>query len=74
MSRQASRILEAAWEELCETQSSASETPSAVRIVSIDCAVDAQPCDDLDVASYPAIRLYQDGRMSRYRGPRRASE
>ncbi|KAJ0298827.1 hypothetical protein COL516b_009629 [Colletotrichum fioriniae] len=43
--------------------------------LSIDCSTSASLCADLDVASYPAIRLYrQDGTKHHYRGPRKASE
>ncbi|CAK7211561.1 tRNA (adenine(58)-N(1))-methyltransferase non-catalytic subunit trm6 [Sporothrix bragantina] len=44
-------------------------------ILSIDCTKDDGLCDELDVASYPAIRLFhRDGRVQRYRGVREASE
>ncbi|KXH40006.1 hypothetical protein CNYM01_06222 [Colletotrichum nymphaeae SA-01] len=43
--------------------------------LSVDCSTSASFCADLDVASYPAIRLYrQDGTKHHYRGPRKASE
>ena len=38
-------------------------------IVSFDCEAHLHKCKELDVASYPAIRVYhRDGRMDRYRG------
>ncbi|CAK7235367.1 tRNA (adenine(58)-N(1))-methyltransferase non-catalytic subunit trm6 [Sporothrix curviconia] len=44
-------------------------------VLSIDCTKDAALCDELDVASYPAIRLFhRDGRVQRYRGVREAPE
>ncbi|GJC95204.1 protein disulfide isomerase [Colletotrichum higginsianum] len=42
---------------------------------SVDCPSTASLCADLDVASFPAIRLYhQDGTKHHFRGPRKASE
>ncbi|KAK4148812.1 protein disulfide-isomerase [Chaetomidium leptoderma] len=44
-------------------------------IVSFDCQAHAKFCRDLDVVSFPSIRLYhRDGRMDRYRGERKARE
>ncbi|KAK4239245.1 protein disulfide-isomerase [Achaetomium macrosporum] len=44
-------------------------------IVSFDCEKDAKYCRELDVASFPSIRLYhRDGRMDQYRGPWKARE
>ena len=42
-------------------------------LLSIDCTLEAQLCDDFNVISYPAVR-YFDGRgvMAPYRGPRKA--
>ncbi|KAK3944443.1 protein disulfide-isomerase [Diplogelasinospora grovesii] len=42
-------------------------------IVSFDCEAHLKACKDLDIVSFPAIRLYhRDGRMDRYRGKRKA--
>ncbi|KAM7201275.1 protein disulfide-isomerase [Rhypophila sp. PSN 637] len=42
-------------------------------IVSFDCSEHLKFCKDMDVTSFPAIRVYQrDGRMDRYRGERKA--
>ena len=41
--------------------------------MSVDCANDKSLCAELDVVSFPAIRLYgPDGSMRRYRGPRKS--
>ncbi|KAL7798236.1 hypothetical protein V8C37DRAFT_369195 [Trichoderma ceciliae] len=40
----------------------------------IDCLAAPKFCQEMDVVSFPAIRLYQkDGPTTRYRGPRRAA-
>ncbi|KAK3372677.1 hypothetical protein B0H63DRAFT_503719 [Podospora didyma] len=45
------------------------------QVSSIDCAVEAAVCIGMDVLAYPAIRLYHaDGRVDRYRGPRKAAQ
>jgi len=42
--------------------------------MSIDCVVDVSICAEMDVMTYPTIRLHRsDGRMVRYRGPRRST-
>lgn len=44
-------------------------------IVSFDCGANPKLCRELDVASYPAIRLYRrDGGMDRYRGERKGRQ
>ncbi|KAK3988988.1 protein disulfide-isomerase [Cladorrhinum sp. PSN332] len=44
-------------------------------IVSFDCSLHPKLCKSLDVTSFPSIRLYhRDGRLDRYRGPRKARE
>ncbi len=44
-------------------------------VVSFDCAgAGLKTCINLDVVSFPAVRLYHsDGRVDRYRGARRAA-
>ncbi|CEJ79909.1 hypothetical protein VHEMI00122 [[Torrubiella] hemipterigena] len=42
--------------------------------LTIDCSQETEICNDLDVLSFPAIRLYQKGSMSRYRGPRTSKD
>ncbi|KAK1953534.1 hypothetical protein LY78DRAFT_675157 [Colletotrichum sublineola] len=43
--------------------------------LSVDCPASPSLCADLDVVSFPAIRLYrQDGTKHHFRGPRKASE
>lgn len=40
----------------------------------IDCVAASSFCHEMDVVSFPAIRLYKkDGPTTRYRGPRKAS-
>ena len=42
------------------------------KVMSINCAEDLDLCLEMDVRAYPAIRLYSgNGRVSRYRGPRK---
>ncbi|KAK0728323.1 hypothetical protein B0T26DRAFT_167163 [Lasiosphaeria miniovina] len=42
--------------------------------MSVDCAAHVSACIQLDVVAYPAVRLYHgDGRMDRYRGPRKSA-
>lgn len=44
-------------------------------VVSLDCQAHASFCADLNVASFPSIRLYhRDGRMDLYRGTDKARE
>ncbi|KAK3360624.1 thioredoxin-like domain-containing protein, partial [Lasiosphaeria hispida] len=44
-------------------------------IVSFDCETNPRLCRELDVASYPAIRLYhRNGHMNRYRGERKGNQ
>ncbi|KAK3937811.1 hypothetical protein QBC46DRAFT_391644 [Diplogelasinospora grovesii] len=44
------------------------------KAVSFDCSTKPKLCGALKVSSFPTIRLYhQDGRLDRYRGPRKAS-
>lgn len=44
-------------------------------VLAIDCSNHAKLCRDLDIVSFPTIRLHQkDGTFERYRGPRRARE
>ncbi|GKT44017.1 protein disulfide-isomerase [Colletotrichum spaethianum] len=62
----ASKALEQHWSAVEE------EIPSAL---SVDCLASPSLCADLDVVSFPAIRLYrQDGTKHHFRGPRKASE
>ncbi|GJC86498.1 protein disulfide-isomerase [Colletotrichum liriopes] len=62
----ASKALEQHWSTVEET------IPTAL---SVDCSASPALCADLDVASFPAIRLYrQDGTKHHFRGPRKASE
>jgi protein disulfide-isomerase A1 len=67
--RAASKSLEPEWKDLLKL-----DEKSADNMVSFDCAANLKTCKDLDVVSYPAIRLYhRDGRIDRYRGPRKAA-
>ncbi|KAL8420558.1 hypothetical protein RB594_003372 [Gaeumannomyces avenae] len=67
-SQPASAALEPEWTSIQETERDNN-------VVSLDCGAKRKLCDEFHVISYPAIRLYhQDGRMDRYRGPRRANE
>ena len=38
---------------------------------SVNCIEERALCDQLDVSSYPTIRLYEGGSLVRYRGPRK---
>ncbi|KAK3377326.1 hypothetical protein B0T24DRAFT_592936 [Lasiosphaeria ovina] len=43
-------------------------------VVSVDCSATPKDCEELGVASFPAIRLYHHGgKLDRYRGPRKAA-
>ncbi|KAK3312758.1 hypothetical protein B0H66DRAFT_568848 [Apodospora peruviana] len=43
-------------------------------LISVDCSTTPKLCKELNVRSFPTIRLYhQDGRVNRYRGPRKAA-
>ncbi|KAK3356775.1 hypothetical protein B0T25DRAFT_578946 [Lasiosphaeria hispida] len=67
-SQDASRSLEAEWVAMQEREEDDN-------IVSFDCEVHPKVCNDLDVSSFPAIRVYhRDGRMDRYRGERKGRE
>ncbi|EQB44237.1 hypothetical protein CGLO_17031 [Colletotrichum gloeosporioides Cg-14] len=62
----ASDSLEPQWAEVHQ------EHPNAI---AVDCLHDRSLCDETDLASFPAIRLYlKDGSMERYRGPRRSKD
>lgn len=59
--------LEAQWTSIQETERDNN-------VVSIDCSTNAPLCDSYGVLTYPAIRLFHpSGRMTRYRGPKKAS-
>jgi len=66
-SREPSKALESEWIAIQESERDNN-------VVSVDCAAKPRLCDEYDVASYPAIRLFHgDGRVDRYRGARRSS-
>ncbi|EHK15543.1 uncharacterized protein TRIVIDRAFT_112058 [Trichoderma virens Gv29-8] len=47
---------------------------SVASTAAVDCLAAPKLCQEMDVASFPAIRLYQkNGPTTRYRGPRRAA-
>ncbi|KAK0654780.1 hypothetical protein B0T16DRAFT_486516 [Cercophora newfieldiana] len=63
---EASKELEPEWTEVQKRSKDES-------IFSLDCLANPDVCQEFDVASYPAIRLYhRDGEMTRYRGERKA--
>ncbi|KAK0625074.1 hypothetical protein B0T17DRAFT_260621 [Bombardia bombarda] len=63
-----SQALEPEWASVQQATLDATATA-----LSIDCAATPTICSDLGVSSFPTIRLYHgDGRMDRYRGPRKA--
>ncbi|KKP01568.1 hypothetical protein THAR02_06316 [Trichoderma harzianum] len=63
--RQTSKSLLKEWQTVQKSVSSA---------VAIDCLSASTLCQEMDVVSFPAIRIYQkDGPTTRYRGPRRAA-
>lgn len=60
-----SKVLEQEWMKIADTEKA---------LVSVDCTAQAQLCKDYDVISYPALRYFDGhGKMTPYRGPRRAS-
>ncbi|KAI0830959.1 hypothetical protein F5Y06DRAFT_282011 [Hypoxylon sp. FL0890] len=62
----ASRALEPEWISATETEKKA--------LISIDCSSAASLCQEFGVISYPALRFFDGhGKMTPYRGPRRAS-
>jgi len=64
----ASQALAPEWEAVQK----AAKDPN---MLSLDCAISPELCRELDIASYPAIRLYhRDGKMVRHRGERRADQ
>ncbi|KAK0710807.1 hypothetical protein B0H67DRAFT_684541 [Lasiosphaeris hirsuta] len=67
-SQDTSKSLEAEWVSMQEREKDDN-------IVSFDCETHPKMCNDLDVSSFPAIRVYhRDGRMDRYRGERKGRE
>ncbi|KAK0725176.1 hypothetical protein B0H67DRAFT_569813 [Lasiosphaeris hirsuta] len=65
--REHSRSLEPEWALVRDAAQDAN-------IMSIDCATEVAVCSELDVVTFPAIRLYHgDGRITRYRGPRKST-
>ncbi|KAK3387880.1 thioredoxin-like domain-containing protein [Podospora didyma] len=67
-SHDATQALETEWTSLQKQEKDDN-------IISFDCEAHLKTCKDLDVASFPAIRMYhRDGRMDRYRGPQKARE
>lgn len=63
---EASKSLESEW------ISAAEELEDS--LVSIDCVSETSLCEEYEVISYPAIRLFRgDESVTRYRGPRKAS-
>ncbi|OAA62853.1 Thioredoxin-like fold protein [Niveomyces insectorum RCEF 264] len=65
-SENASKELEAPWKAV---QAAA----DGEHALSFDCGSNMATCRELDAWSFPAIRLYhRDGRIDRYRGPRKA--
>jgi len=65
---EAGKALEPEWKVLQDTSSDPD-------IVSFDCSENMIVCQEFDIASYPAIRLYRrDGGMHRHRGERTPSE
>ncbi|KAI1471934.1 uncharacterized protein F4812DRAFT_456036 [Daldinia caldariorum] len=63
----ASQALEPEW-------ISATESEKKKSLLSVDCASASSLCKEFDVISYPALRFFDGhGKMTSYRGPRRAS-
>ncbi|KAK4159696.1 protein disulfide-isomerase [Cladorrhinum sp. PSN259] len=63
----------AAWNHV--TEAALREEPADPNIRSFDCSAHPIFCKELDITSFPTIRLYhRDGRLDRYRGPRKARE
>lgn len=65
--REASQRLETEWSAVDATLAGAK--------LAVDCLSETALCADLDVVSFPAIRLYRrDAPMSRYKGARKSEE
>lgn len=65
--RKASQVFEPEWTIVGDAAKDAN-------MMTIDCAKNRDTCIEMDVKAYPAIRLYHaDGRVDRYRGPRKAT-
>ncbi|KAI1084625.1 thioredoxin-like domain-containing protein [Whalleya microplaca] len=61
----ASQALETEWTSIAESEKS---------LISINCASEAGLCHEYGVISYPALRFFDGhGKMTPYRGPRKAS-
>ncbi|KAL0940113.1 protein disulfide isomerase [Colletotrichum truncatum] len=61
-----SQLLETEWNLVLDHDKS---------VLSIDCATDSKTCEEHDVRTYPAIRLYRSAKtFEYYRGPRQAKE
>lgn len=66
--RSSTQTLEPEWDLVTKSLGSG-------KTVSVDCESNLRLCQELDVVSFPAIRLYhQHDQMTRYRGPRAAKE
>ncbi|KAK3684074.1 hypothetical protein B0T22DRAFT_520548 [Podospora appendiculata] len=63
-----SKALETEWVDMEKTENDPN-------VMSFDCEAHLKTCKDLDVVSFPAIRLYhRDGRLDRYRGERKTRD
>ncbi|KAF6808957.1 protein disulfide isomerase, partial [Colletotrichum sojae] len=61
-----SQLLEAEWSTITDHEKD---------LLSINCAADTSLCEEHDVRSFPAIRLYRSAKtFEHYRGPRQANE
>jgi protein disulfide-isomerase A1 len=64
--REPSKALEAEWLEATSQRKTS--------LISIDCTIEADLCQEHGVISYPAIRVFDgSGKTRRYKGPRKAS-
>lgn len=67
--RKASQDLEEQWLALQEAEKDDDN------IVSFDCAMHREFCQQLNIPSYPTIKIYhRDGRIDQYRGKHKARE
>ncbi|KAK3385559.1 thioredoxin-like domain-containing protein [Podospora didyma] len=66
-SHEKNQALETEWTKIQENEEGS-------QVVSVDCSQTPKACEELGVSSFPAIRLYhRDGRLDRYRGPRKTA-
>jgi len=64
--REPSKALEAEW--------LAATVKTKIPLLSVDCTAEADLCQEQEIISYPAIRVFDGSeKIKRYKGPRKAS-